>query len=115
MGLFSKSTPNAGAAGPAVITPSPSPSPSAAIPPAVAISPVQAAPRIAVHHPPAVQSERSAYLQHLKVRIHQQLVARLDVQNLKSLPPDTVRDEVRVVPPMPEDVLMRVDEHPGKW
>jgi pilus assembly protein CpaF len=33
----------------------------------------------------------------LKVRIHQQLVDRLDVQNLMTLPPETVRNEVRVV------------------
>jgi len=46
---------------------------------------------------PAELSERHHYLQQLKVRIHQQLVARLDVQNLRSLPPDTVRNEVRVL------------------
>jgi pilus assembly protein CpaF len=40
-------------------------------------------------------TERQVYLQQLKVRIHQQLVERLDVQNLKSLPPDVVRHEVR--------------------
>src|SRR5262245_17057480 len=36
-------------------------------------------------------------MQQLKVRIHQQLVERLDVQNLRSLPPDAVRSEVRVL------------------
>jgi pilus assembly protein CpaF len=41
--------------------------------------------------------ERSTAFDQLKVRIHQQLVQRLDVQNLKALPPDTVRAEVRVV------------------
>jgi pilus assembly protein CpaF len=46
---------------------------------------------------PAQQSERNAYLQQLKVRIHQQLVQRLDVQNLRALPPETVRGEVRVL------------------
>ena len=45
----------------------------------------------------APQSDRQAYYQQLKVRIHQQLVERLDVQNLRVLPPDTVRDEVRVL------------------
>jgi pilus assembly protein CpaF len=40
-------------------------------------------------------NERQVYLQQLKVRIHQQLVDRLDVQNLKTLPADTVRQEVR--------------------
>src|SRR5262245_772342 len=46
---------------------------------------------------PAAPTERQMYLQGLKVRIHQQLVERLDVQNLRSLPPDTVRSEVRVL------------------
>ncbi|HVT91133.1 MAG TPA: CpaF family protein [Tepidisphaeraceae bacterium] len=45
----------------------------------------------------AVLTERQLYMQQLKVRIHQQLVERLDVQNLRSLPPDTVRKEVRVL------------------
>jgi pilus assembly protein CpaF len=43
----------------------------------------------------AQQNERKVYFQQLKVRIHQQLVDRLDVQNLRTLPPDTVRAEVR--------------------
>ena len=46
---------------------------------------------------PPPQTERQAYLQQLKVRIHQQLVERLDVQNLRALPPETVRSEVRVL------------------
>src|SRR6266480_3380573 len=46
---------------------------------------------------PAPQTERQVYFQQLKVRIHQQLVERLDVQNLRSLPPDTVRSEVRIL------------------
>jgi pilus assembly protein CpaF len=46
---------------------------------------------------PAPQTERQVYLQQLKVRIHQQLVERLDVQNLRSLPPETVRSEVRIL------------------
>jgi pilus assembly protein CpaF len=41
------------------------------------------------------QTERQAYLQQMKVRIHQQLVNRLDMQNLRTLPPATVREEVR--------------------
>jgi pilus assembly protein CpaF len=40
-------------------------------------------------------SERQIYLGQLKVRIHQTLVTRLDVQNIRSLPPETVRNEVR--------------------
>ena len=45
----------------------------------------------------ALGTERNSQFDQLKVRIHQQLVQRLDVQNLKSLPPDTVRAEVRIV------------------
>ena len=44
-----------------------------------------------------VLSERQIYYQQLRVRIHQQLVERLNVQNLRNLPPDTVRAEVRVL------------------
>jgi pilus assembly protein CpaF len=46
---------------------------------------------------PPAPTERQIYLQQLKVSIHQQLVERLDVQNLRSLPPDTVRREVRTL------------------
>jgi len=42
-------------------------------------------------------TERQKYLSQLKVKIHQQLVERLDVQNLRSLPAETVRSEVRVL------------------
>jgi pilus assembly protein CpaF len=45
----------------------------------------------------AQQTERQAYLQQMKVRIHQQLVNRLDLQNLRTLPPATVREEVRIL------------------
>jgi len=45
--------------------------------------------------PPPQLSERQIYLGQLKVRIHQTLVTRLDVQNIRSLPPETVRAEVR--------------------
>src|SRR3954447_23907053 len=58
------------------------------------------APAIAKPHvpaPPAPLGERAVYMQQLRVRIHQQLVERLDVQNLKTLPPDTVRAEVRIL------------------
>src|SRR4051812_5423887 len=47
--------------------------------------------------PTAPLGERAIYMQALRVRIHQQLVERLDVQNLKTLPPDTVRAEVRIL------------------
>jgi pilus assembly protein CpaF len=45
----------------------------------------------------SLSTERSSQFEQLKVRIHQQLVQRLDVQNLRTLPPDTVRAEVRIV------------------
>ncbi len=63
--------------------------------PAVAVAVSAAAPVAPI--PPAPPTERQIYFQQLKVRIHQQLVDRLDVQNLKSLPPDTVRREVRIL------------------
>ncbi|HEX4055826.1 MAG TPA: CpaF family protein [Tepidisphaeraceae bacterium] len=47
--------------------------------------------------PSPLNAERSSQFDQLKVRIHQQLVQRLDVQNLRTLPPDTVRAEVRIV------------------
>ena len=78
MGLFSRSSSNA----------------------AVADEPKMAAPsgaRAPIMHAPApiVRGEREIYFDKMKVRIHQQLVERLDVQNLKLLPPETVRQEVR--------------------
>lgn len=44
---------------------------------------------------PAPPSERQVYLQALKVKLHQQLVDKLDVHNLRSMQPDVVRREVR--------------------
>ena len=44
---------------------------------------------------PAPQSERQVYMSQLKVRLHQQLVERLDLQNLKTMAPELVRQEVR--------------------
>jgi pilus assembly protein CpaF len=43
------------------------------------------------------QSERQVYLGKMKLRIHQQLVERLDMQNLKNLPPEVIRGEVRIL------------------
>jgi pilus assembly protein CpaF len=42
-------------------------------------------------------TERQQYLTQMKVKLHQQLVEKLDVQNLRSLPPDVVRREVRAL------------------
>src|SRR5579862_3004547 len=98
MGLFSSKAP-------VVTVPAPEAAPAAA-PEAPAPKPTKPAPRPATTTmtppppqplPPAPQSERSIYLQQLKVRLHQQLVQRLDVQNLRVLPPDTVRGEVRIL------------------
>jgi len=46
---------------------------------------------------PAPPSERQMYMSQLKVRIHQQLVERLDLQNLRAMAPDIVRQEVRML------------------
>src|ERR687896_2762586 len=46
---------------------------------------------------PPQSSERQTYLAGLKVRIHQQLVERLDMQNIRTLPPEVVRGEVRIL------------------
>jgi pilus assembly protein CpaF len=43
------------------------------------------------------ERERDLYFQALRVRIHQQLVERLDVQNIRTLPPDVVRKETRTL------------------
>jgi pilus assembly protein CpaF len=79
----------------ATLTPPSSTAPAAK--PAPAASVMTPPPRnVGVVTPPP-QTERQLYFQQLKVRIHQQLVERLDVQNLRSLPPDTVRSEVRIL------------------
>src|SRR5947208_17111197 len=95
MGLFSRNspTPTAGTAGTATLTPAPPVSPTAGQPAALTAarpSPMQS-------NTPIVRGEREIYFEKMKVRIHQQLVERLDVQNLKTLPPETVRQEVRAL------------------
>src|SRR5688572_1374068 len=102
MGLFTRSS--AAATKPSIppaITPSdgsdivPPPGAAAAAAAAAMVSrPPQAAEELPA---PAQLSERQLYFQRLKVRIHQQLVERLDVQNLKTLPADIVRAEVRTL------------------
>src|SRR5690606_20623212 len=90
MGLFTRSS---STTTPAVIPPAPSPvdADSIVTPPAMPVpdtAPVTVA--------PSPQSlERQQYLQQLKTKLHQQLVERLDVQNLKTVPPDVLRVEVR--------------------
>jgi pilus assembly protein CpaF len=95
MGLFSsKPSSVATPAAPRVEAPRVTPSVPATMPPRpLSMSQVPAAMAV----PTGPLSERAAYLQQLKVRIHQQLVSRLDMQNMRMLPPDTVRGEVRIL------------------
>jgi pilus assembly protein CpaF len=81
------------------IVPPPSSVPAAKTAPSASVmKPVSTPPPAFVPPPPSgPASERQAYLQHLRVKIHQQLVERLDVQNIRSLPPETVRSEVKVL------------------
>src|SRR5262249_53733681 len=60
-----------------------------AVPPTAIEAPVAAG--------PAVSPERQAYLQQMKLRLHQQLVERLDVQSLRATPLNVVRQEVRAL------------------
>ena len=94
MGLFAKSSP-------AVVMEPVMPSKAAATPPPRDhAGPVEELVPAPVAGPQAMASqnaERQAYLQQMKVRIHQQLVNRLDLQNLRTLPPATVREEVRAL------------------
>ncbi len=98
MGLFTKSMPAPAPTTP-VAVPQPSPSIFASsdgsdiVPPPVMFA--AALPPRPVE--PVVSAERQLYFQQLKVRIHQQLVERLDVQNLRALPAETVRGEVRTL------------------
>jgi pilus assembly protein CpaF len=86
MGLFSRSNSDA-----AVAEPVAAPKPSQPANFSGARAPALQAPA------PIVRGEREIYFEKMKVRIHQQLVERLDVQNLKLLPPETVRQEVRAL------------------
>src|SRR5687767_5039927 len=69
-------------------------------PPATASQPVLApiapkpSPAPVIQAPP---TERQLYFQRTKVRVHQQLVERLDVQNMRSLPAESIRGEVRTL------------------
>jgi pilus assembly protein CpaF len=98
MGLFTKSTPQTAPAESPLIPAEPKP-----ISPAVSqlIAPAPAGVSVPVPPPRGlitpVVNERSTYLQGLKVRIHQKLVERLDVQQLRTMPPETVRNQVRTL------------------
>jgi pilus assembly protein CpaF len=97
MGLFTKSTPAAGIpeipGEPKPITPAVSQL-IAPAPPAMVTS--AAPPQQRVITSP-INNERAVYLQSLKVRIHQKLVERLDTQQLRTMPPETVRNQVRTL------------------
>src|SRR5215217_3666774 len=110
MGLFTKSTPTAPKLAPAAPAPAGAGAggattvaePAPVVAPPAPTAPGMPAPlRTAVMTPHAApapqQSERQVYLQKMKLRIHQQLVERLDMQNLKTLPPEVVRGEVRIL------------------
>lgn len=82
MGLFAKTAPSA-------TTP---PLPGAGAPTVPLPTMLQSPPVV-----PAAPTERQIAFQRTKARLHQQLVERLDFQNLRSLPQDVVRQEVRSV------------------
>jgi pilus assembly protein CpaF len=109
MGLFTKSNPAASDTEGAVTRGAPTP-PTPITPQAaqlIAPLPGSTAPLPPSYRqpPPApsaptsggVSNERQTYFQQLRVRIHQKLVERLDVQNLRTLPADVVRNEVRAL------------------
>src|SRR5687767_8765146 len=109
MGLFSRNNSNAAVAVPPMPKSGAGTPTDAIVPPPAAIPAVPAAPQQSMAQrladkasgPAAIAAappnERQVYLQQLKVRIHQQLVERLDMQNLKTMPPDVVRNEVRIL------------------
>jgi pilus assembly protein CpaF len=55
------------------------------------------APPVAPPPPAGADAEHQAYLREMGQRLHQQLMERMDVQSLNTLPPDVVRQEVRAV------------------
>ena len=94
MGLFSRTpaTPTTGAE-PAVAIPG---GIAAVKPEAMVLRPLVAPTRPSIVAP-APPSERQVYMSQLKVKIHAQLVERLDMQGMRAMPPDVVRQEVRLL------------------
>ncbi|GIW77172.1 MAG: secretion system protein TadA [Phycisphaerae bacterium] len=88
MGLFSRSAPTVASpeSSKVSVVGSPTPETSARL--------VPVPPRSSIVAPPP-PTERQIYLNQLKVRIHQQLVERLDMQGMRALAPEVVRQEVR--------------------
>ena len=66
-------------------------------PPNAGATPASSIAKPAIPAPQAPLGERAQYMQSLRVRIHQQLVERLDVQNLRATPMNVVRQEVRAL------------------
>ena len=103
MGLFSRNndvshsagTVFAGGGGGAAVAERPASQPAARVapPPPAAPAVEPQANRASLIRPQ--QSERQGQLQALKIRIHGQLVERLDMQSLKKMAPEMVRKEVR--------------------
>ncbi len=91
MGLFTRSSTSATSPLPPV--PSPVNADDIVTPPSMTLRPPP--PQHVTIAPTAQSLERLAYFQQLKTKLHQQLVERLDVQNLKTVPPDVLRGEVR--------------------
>jgi len=52
---------------------------------------------VAAPAPQTITPERQNYLMQMRVKIHQKLVERLNVQNLRSMPINVVRQEVRTL------------------
>src|SRR5213592_3607345 len=93
MGLFTRSSPESTATAKAAAPPAAgAPAPASGTPATTRA----ALPAQVFDHNPQI-TERQQFLLQLKTRIHQQLVDRLDVQNLRVLPPETVRGEVRTL------------------
>jgi len=97
MGLFSRSS-NTATAEPVLPPATPDAASAEAPKPAAPVEPkVQLAPQRPSIIAPAAPTERQIYMTQLRVRIHQQLVERLDLQNLRTMSPDVVRQEVRML------------------
>ena len=68
---------------------------SAALGPVTAAGAIPAASRGSSETYRPMDHERRLYLEQMCTRVHQQLMSRLDVQNLRTLPPEVVRQEAR--------------------
>src|SRR5438093_710739 len=64
---------------------------------AVAVAVAPQPPAIPNAPAPSLTPERQNYLMQMRVKIHQKLVERLNVQNLRSMPINVVRQEVRTL------------------